>query len=68
MVHVSLELDQSTGMSHTIWSARRCGPLRRLIELAQDISSRGYFPLLFAQIRFFGVVFGLGLTDDLAGM
>jgi hypothetical protein len=30
LVYVSLELDQSTRVSHTIWSARRCGPLRRL--------------------------------------
>jgi hypothetical protein len=29
---------------------------------------RGYFPQFFAQIRSFELVFGLGLTDDLAGM
>jgi hypothetical protein len=33
LVHVSLELDQSTRVSHSIWSARRCGLLRRLIEV-----------------------------------
>ena len=30
LVHVSLELDQSTRVSHIIWSARRRGPLGRL--------------------------------------
>jgi hypothetical protein len=38
------------------------------MKLAQDISSERLLSLPFAQIRSFGVVFGLGLTDDLAAM
>jgi hypothetical protein len=37
LVHVSLELDQSTRASHLIWSARRCGPLRVSLDLVQDM-------------------------------
>jgi hypothetical protein len=41
LVHVSLELDQSTRVSHSIWSAPRCGPLRRCSSDAEQAVKGG---------------------------